>query len=40
MKKVFYVAITMVVISMFASCAASRGSDCPSHDPNYFRRTR
>ncbi len=40
MKKVFYVVIAMVMISLFSSCAASRGSDCPSHDPNYFRRSR
>ena len=38
MKKVLAIISAVLVVSMFASCAATR-SDCPSHDPNFFRKS-
>ncbi|HVX50650.1 MAG TPA: hypothetical protein VHB48_10860 [Chitinophagaceae bacterium] len=39
MKKVIAVILTCVMLSILvASCAVSRDSNCPSHDPNFFRK--
>lgn len=40
MKKVFGLLAALVIVSMMASsCGVARDSDCPSHDPNFFRKS-
>lgn len=40
MKKVLRVIVACVLVSMIvASCGVARDSNCPSHDPNFFRKS-